>query len=263
MNGDLERDQELVWGRHEAIAVLKGDRPVNKVLLQRGLERDRLFPQLRALCTQKGAALQIVERPKLDRLTGGASHQGVVVSTAPKAYATLDDVLSAASTSHAPLVLVLDRVEDPHNLGALIRSAEAAGAQGVVIPARRAAGLTGTVAKAAAGALELLPVARVTNLVAAMDALKEVGFWLVGAEADGDRFPHEVDLTVPLALVIGGEDTGLTRLVREHCDFVVRLPMPGRTPSLNASVAGGILLFEAVRQRVIHGKVAPSVPQVE
>lgn len=243
-------DQDMVWGRHAVLAALEGDRPVNKIWLLRSLEKDALFAQVRKLAKPKGATVQLTERGKLDSLTNGAAHQGVVASVATHAYLELEDLIEAAKQHPHPLLVLLDGVEDPHNLGAIIRSAECAGAHGVVIPQRRSAALTGVVEKTAAGALEHMPVARVVNLPRAIEELKKAGFWVVGAEASGDRLLYGVDLTGAIALVIGSEGEGMHRLVTEKCDFVARLPLLGETTSLNASVAAGVMLYEAVRQRV-------------
>lgn len=242
-------DTGWVWGRHAVLAALEGDRPVNKVWLLRSLENDPLAAQVRRLAKGKGAIVQHAERGKLDELVGGEAHQGVVASVATASYLELDELITRAMTAPQPLLVLLDGVEDPHNLGAIIRTAECAGAQGVVIPQRRSASLTGVVEKAAAGALAFMPVARVVNLPRAIDQVKEAGFWVVGAEASGDRMLYDVDLKGPIALVIGGEGEGLHRLVAEKCDFLARLPLLGQIPSLNASVAAGIMLYEAVRQR--------------
>ena len=191
--------------------------------------------------------LQSVDRRRLDDLA--FNHQGVVAEAAPYVYATLEDVIEAARASEAPLVLVLDVLQDPQNLGSLLRSAAAAGAQGVVIPEHRAVGVTPAVVKASAGAIERLKIAQVTNLSRAIDALKEVGIWAVGLDAAAETHYDKADLNRPIALVVGGEGKGLRPLVRQHCDLVVSLPMPGAIESLNAAVAGSIVLYEVLRQR--------------
>ncbi len=255
--------RDLIWGRHAVLAMLEDDRPVNKVWILRSLERDSLCAQIRKLAKPKGAIVQLVERGKLDQLTNGQVHQGVVASVASATYADFDELVAMAMAAPKPLVVVLDGIEDPHNLGALIRTANGAGAQGVIIPQRRAVGLTGTVEKSSAGAVAWTPVARVTNLVRAIEDLKKAGFWVVGAEAEGPHLPYEVDMTGPIALVVGSEGAGMGRLVSEKCDFIVRLPLLGQVPSLNASVAGGVLLYEIVRQRVTQDPtmVPPPVPK--
>ncbi|MBM3259148.1 MAG: 23S rRNA (guanosine(2251)-2'-O)-methyltransferase RlmB [Candidatus Sericytochromatia bacterium] len=243
-----EPESEMVWGRHAVMAAVRSGRPVNKVWLQRSLEDAKFATAIRMQAREAGVAVVEVERQRLDNLVAGP-HQGVVASLAPVAYQTFAKVLEVARAAERPLLLLLEGIEDPGNLGALIRSAEAAGAQGVVIPQRRAVGLTGAVAKAAAGALDLVPVARVVNLAQAIRDLQAAGFWVVAADGAGEELPWQVDMKGPIALLVGSEGRGLSRNLLETCDHVVRLPMPGKTPSLNASVAGGILLFEAVRQR--------------
>ena len=249
-------EAEIVWGRHAVLEALKGDRPVNKVWLLRGTEDVRFAGNVRRLAREKGAVLQEVERVKLNDLAP-ATHQGVVASLAPVAYAELEDIVEVAKAAAHPLVLVLDGIEDPHNLGALIRTAGAAGAHGVIIPRRRAVGLTGAVAKSAAGALEHVPVARVNNIVQALETLKKAGFWVAGADQDAPGLAYQADLNVPLALVVGAEGEGVSRLAAETCDLLVRFPMEGAVPSLNASVAGALLLFEAVRQRTAASQTGP------
>jgi 23S rRNA (guanosine2251-2'-O)-methyltransferase len=190
----------------------------------------------------------------LDRLAAIKDHQGVVALVAARAASSLDEIIAHAKkeNSRPGLIVLLDGVEDPHNLGAIIRTALAAGADGVVIPERRAAGLTDTVSRASAGALAHLPVAKVTNLVRAMEELKEAGYWLVGLDEEGEKDYTEVDYSTPTGLVLGGEGKGLHDLTRKRCDFVVSLPTTGPVKSLNVSVATGVVLFEAIRQRKLH-----------
>lgn len=242
----MSDDAEVLYGRHPVLEALKAGRPLNKLWLAEGAEGGSLA-EILARAREQGVIIQRVPRQRLARLAG-ENHQGVVAFIAAHEYATLDDVMQR-DTGHAPLVVLLDELSDPHNLGAIVRSAEAAGAQGVVVPRRRSVPLTQTVAKAAAGALEYLPVARVPNLVQAMERLKEAGYWVYGADAGAARLYTEVDLRGATAIVIGAEGKGLSRLVKERCDDLVKLPMLGRVGSLNASVAAGVLLYEAVRQR--------------
>ena len=194
-----------------------------------------------------GVPVKKVDAKKLDNLSNGLSHQGVVARAAAYQYSTLSDIFAKAG-DEAPFIIIADAIEDPHNLGAIIRTAEAAGAHGIVIPKRGSVGLTAIVGRTSAGAVEHLPVARVTNLVSAIKELKERGVWVYGADMNGARW-ETVDLTGPLALVIGSEGFGISRLVRENCDGILSLPMCGKINSLNASVAAGILMYEAVRQR--------------
>jgi 23S rRNA (guanosine2251-2'-O)-methyltransferase len=257
-DADTENEQrnDIVFGRHPALAALEGEGAVNKVWVLNGLRNQELIAKVRQLAKEKGATVQMVERPKLDALTLDGNHQGIVVSLAMATYVELEDVIAKAKQSQFPALLLLDGIEDPHNLGALIRSAEGAAFSGVIIASRRAVGLTPTVAKASAGAISRVPVARVGNLTQAAEALKSAGFWLVGADAHGEQTPYQVDLTQPLVVVIGGEGKGLSRLLAEKCDWRVTLPLGGELESLNASVAGGVLMYEAVRQRWVKAQQA-------
>ncbi len=199
---------------------------------------------------EPGAAVVETDRRKLDQLSATGAHQGVIAMVAAHAYATVDEILeNAKSRGEAPLIVLCDELSDPHNLGAIIRTAECAGAHGVIIPKRRSVGLTAVVGKASAGALEYLPVARVANLVSAIRELQKAGVWVFGTAADGDTALYQADLKGPAAIVIGNEGDGMSRLVSEACDFKVSIPMHGRISSLNASNAAAILLYEAVRQR--------------
>jgi len=212
--------------------------------------RSRAFADLAGLARAHGAKVREVPRAKLDRLAGTDRHQGVVAVVAEYRYADLDGLLETTlGRGSVPLLAVLDGVEDPHNLGAVIRSAHALGAHGVIIPKDRAAGITPTVAKASAGAIEHCPVARVTNLAQSLEGLKEAGIWTVATAADADEDLSDVDLTAPTAIVVGSEGSGVRPLVRRTCDRVARIPMKGKVGSLNVSVAAGIALYEAARQR--------------
>ncbi len=242
---------ELVYGRNSVLESLKSGRPANKLVVAKGASTGSIR-EIIGLARELRLPVQEVERKILDATAGNANHQGVILYLSPKEYVELEDILSrAAEKGEPPFILALDEVEDPHNLGALIRTADAAGVHGVIIPKRRAVGLTGAVAKAAAGAVEHVPVARVANLNQALAKLKENGCWVVGADMMGTDYPYSVNLKGPLVLVIGGEHKGLGRLVQENCDHVVKLPMFGHVSSLNAGVAGSILMYEALRQRVI------------
>ena len=237
----------IIYGVNPVLEALRGrNRPVERIAIAHGTRIVR-FDELMRMA--KVAGIPVARQPAaaLDRLANGRSHQGVVAWVGAAEYATLDDVLERMS--ERPLVVLLDGVEDPHNLGAIVRTAECAGAAGVVIPERGAAGLTETVAKTSAGALEHLPVARVTNLVNAIEALKGAGAWVVGLEAGAKTIYTGYDFSGPTALVFGGEGKGLRRLVRERCDILVSIPLLGQIESLNVSVTVGVVLFEAVRQR--------------
>lgn len=252
--GVAEGVGDIVFGRHPVLAVLQGDQPVNKVWILRTLANRELVNNVKQLAKEKGASVQLVERPKLDALTLDANHQGLVVSVATAQYADLDEVIEKAKASPYPALLMLDGIEDPHNLGALIRTAEGAGFAGVIIPSRRAVGLTPTVHKASAGAVARVPVARVGNLVQAVETLHNAGFWLAGADARGKALPYEIDMTVPIVVVVGAEGKGLSKLLGDKCDWLVHLELGGELESLNASVAGGVLMYEAVRQRWAKGQ---------
>ena len=199
-------------------------------------------------CRKIGIAVRFLPRPELDRLVGNNGHQGIVAVTSSKQYSDLDDLIAAKRGEHS-LLVVLDGVEDPHNLGAILRTADAAGANGVVIPERRAASVTGTVAKTSAGASEHLPVAKVTNIARTIEELKSKEFWSVGLDERGEQTYDKIDYNMNCAIVLGAEGKGLHDLVKKKCDFLVSIPMLGQVPSLNVSVAAGIVLYEVVRQR--------------
>ena len=229
---------------------LEAGSALDRIVIAKGRQDSRI-EEIVQLARGRGIAVRFEDRGQLDRLAATKDHQGVVALAAARAAVTLEDILARANQSKGQigLIVLLDGVEDPHNLGAVIRTALAAGAHGVVIPERRAAGLTDTVARASAGALAHLPVAKVTNLARAMEDLKEAGYWLVGLDERGDKSYTEVDYTTPTGIVMGGEGEGLHELTRKRCDFVVSLPTSGPVKSLNVSVATGVVLFEAVRQR--------------
>ena len=241
---------DKITGIHAVREALEAGRPLEHVLVAKG-RQDTRVEEIVQLARRNGVPLRFEDRSQVDRSAGSRDHQGVMAVAAARAAASLEDIVVAANKSAGQqgLIVLLDGVEDPHNLGAIIRTSLAAGAHGVVIPERRAAGLTDTVARASAGALSHLPVAKVTNLVRAMEELKEMGYWLVGLDERADRSYSDVDYTTPTGIVMGGEGSGLHELTRKRCDFVVSLPTTGPVKSLNVSVAAGIVLFEAVRQR--------------
>ncbi len=241
---------DRLTGIHAVKEALEAQRPIERIAIAKG-RQDTRVEEIVQLAREQGIPVRFEERGRLDRLANSKDHQGVVALAAARAAVTLEDILTQvnASQGQTGLLVLLDGVEDPHNLGAIIRTALAAGAHGVVIPERRAAGLTDTVARASAGALAHLPIAKVTNLVRAMEELKEAGYWLVGLDEDGDKSYTEADYTSPIGIVLGGEGKGLHELTRKRCDFVVSLPTTGPVKSLNVSVAAGVVLFEARRQR--------------
>ncbi|EHL07916.1 23S rRNA (guanosine2251-2'-O)-methyltransferase [Desulfitobacterium sp. LBE] len=239
---------EIVYGRNAVWELLQSGKPVNKLLLQAEGTAGR-FQDIVSHARAQKIPFQFVDKAALDRLTEKAKHQGILAYVAPREYAEVDDILAlAGEKGEDPFILVLDEVEDPHNLGALIRTADAAGVHGVIIPKRRSVSLTATVAKTSAGAVEHVLVARVGNLVQTLKDLQKAGCWVSGAEAEGTEV-YRSDLTGARVIVIGSEGKGLSRLVKETCDEIVSLPMKGRINSLNASVAGSILMYEVLRQR--------------
>lgn len=240
---------DVIAGRNAVTEALKADRPLDSVWVTRNdmQERRGSLGAILARCREKGIPVKEVDSRKLDSIA--ANHQGVVALAACKEYAEVEDILANARIKgEPPFVIVCDELEDPHNLGAILRTAEAAGAHGVIIPRRRSVGLTSTVYKASAGAVEYVPVARVTNLSDTLRQLKEAGLWIYGLDMDGSDW-CSTDLTGAMALVVGSEGRGISRLVKEQCDFILSLPMAGQINSLNASVACGIVLYEAARQR--------------
>lgn len=240
---------EWLAGKNPVMEALKSGRPIEKLLIADGVKATNTA-HLMQLAKERGIVVQRVKRQKLDLLTGGSAHQGIVATVAAYRYSELADVIAVAkSNNEAPFLIALDGVEDPHNLGSILRTADAAGADGVIIPKRRAVGLTGTVAKTSAGAIEYVPVVRVTNLTRTLQQLKQQGFWVTGAEAEADQSYTEVDFTEPTVVVIGSEGRGISRLVRETCDYLVHLPMRGKVNSLNASVAAALLMYEVRRKR--------------
>lgn len=245
----LKGDDEYLAGKHPVLEAMKAGRSINKIFMSNQAQRHLIQPIMEE-AKARGIVVQQVDKSKLDRLVPDMQHQGVVAQAAAVAYAEVDELLArAAERGEAPLIVLLDEVEDPHNLGSVLRTADCTGVHGVIVPKRRSAGLTAVVAKTSAGAVEYVPVARVANLVQTMEKLKEAGLWIAGADAGATEGFYETNLTGPLAIVIGNEGQGLSRLVKERCDFILSLPMAGQINSLNASVAAGVILYEVVRQR--------------
>lgn len=237
---------EIIFGRNAVREALRAGQPINKLVLARGVT-PRIRREICALARREGVPVTQADRARLEALAPGAAHQGLVAVVAGHAYVPVETLLEGARGT--PLILVLNEIQDPHNLGAILRTAEAAGCTGAVIPARRAAGITAAVVKASAGAVSHLPVARVVNIARTLRYFKDQGLWVAGADPAGKDVYWDADLKGPLVLVIGGEDTGLGRVVRDECDFLVRLPMTGRVGSLNASVAAALFIYEVLRQR--------------
>lgn len=241
-------EEELIIGRNPVIEALKSGRAVNKVMISEQVNA-RSQQQLEKESKAAGTIVQKVPKSKLNQLTNG-NHQGVVAYVAAYQYASLEDLFKHAyQKEEAPFFIVLDELEDPHNLGSIIRTADATGVHGVIIPKRRSVGLTATVAKTSAGAIEYVPVARVTNITDTIEELKERSVWVVGTDEDGTEDYRSLDGMTSIALVIGNEGKGLSRLVKEKCDWTVKLPMKGQVSSLNASVASSLLLYEVYRKR--------------
>jgi 23S rRNA (guanosine2251-2'-O)-methyltransferase len=239
---------DLIIGKNPVLEALKSGREINKIWIAEGSQRGQMQSIIQ-LAKQAGVLIQYVPKKKMDQMAEG-NHQGVVAQVAAYRYYEVDDLFKKAEQSgEPPFLIILDEIEDPHNLGSIMRTADAVGAHGIIIPKRRAVGLTATVAKASTGAIEYIPVARVTNLARTVDELKERGVWIVGTDAKGEQDYRSLDGTMPLALVIGSEGKGMSRLIREKCDFLIRLPMKGRVTSLNASVAASLLMYEVYRKR--------------
>jgi len=244
---------EIVAGRNAVFEALASKRPVNKIYIKTGLQGGSLG-KIVAAAQASAVPVEFVQAEKLDRLAPGMRHQGIVALAAPVAFSSLEDVLQrAASRKEMPFLLLLDGLQDPQNVGALIRSADAAGVHGVLLPGRRSCPLNMAVAKVSAGAVNYVPVVQIGNVVQTLRSLKEQGFWAAGADMDGDSLYFDADFDRPIVLVIGSEGNGLGRLVKENCDMLVRIPMQGGVNSLNASAAGAILMYEVVRQRVQKG----------
>ncbi|MBQ4242590.1 MAG: 23S rRNA (guanosine(2251)-2'-O)-methyltransferase RlmB [Lachnospiraceae bacterium] len=240
----------LIEGRNEVIEALRSGRSIDRIYIQDGLHDGKL-DTVRREAKKRGLRTDFVERKRLDDMSETGMHQGVIARAAAYAYAEVEDILAVAlKKGEDPFIFVLDGIEDPHNLGAMIRTANVCGAHGVIIPKDRAVGLTPTVVRSSAGALNYTPVAKVTNLVRTMEDLKKRGLWFVGADMGGESM-YEKDLKGPVGIVIGAEGRGLTKLVRDACDFVVSIPVKGEIESLNASVAAGVLAYEVTRQRTV------------
>jgi 23S rRNA (guanosine2251-2'-O)-methyltransferase len=250
---------DYIWGRYPVLEALRSKRRVHRVLVAQG-PQDSAVTQVLDQARRLGVPIEVTPRRRLDDLSHNANHQGLLALAAPRTYADLDDIFTRAKELEEPaLVVVLDAIQDVQNLGSLIRTAEAVGAHGVVIPEHRAAGLTPAVDKTSAGAVELLPVARVTNISRALEEAKRRGLWCVGLDGEATTEFDQANLTGPIALVVGNEGKGISRLVREHCDVLIRIPMRGRVRSLNAAVAGSIALYEILRQRTRAERDAGSV----
>jgi len=248
---------EYIWGRHPVLEALRSRRRVMRVLVAQG-PQDPTLTQILDQARRVGVPLETVSRRRLDDLTKNGTHQGVAAVVAPRTYAELDDLLARAEErEELPLLLALDAIQDVTNLGSLIRTAEAIGAHGVILLEHRAAGLTPAVDKTSAGAVEFVPVARVTNMTRTLEELKKRGLWVVGLDGEAKTVYDKANLSGPIVLVVGNEAKGISRLVREHCDVLIRLPMRGHIESLNAAMAGSVALYEIWRQRAFAGARQP------
>lgn len=242
------QNQDYIIGKNPVIEALKSERDINKILIAEGSQGGQM-QQVIGMAKEANVMVQFVPKKKIDQLAEGI-HQGVIAQVAAYEYAEIEDLFAAAEKKNeAPFFLLLDEIEDPHNLGSIMRTADAAGAHGIIIPKRRAVGLTSTVAKASTGAIEYIPVVRVTNMARTIDELKEKGVWIAGTDASAKQDYRDLDGTLPLGLVIGSEGKGMGRLIRDKCDFLLSLPMAGRVTSLNASVAASLLMYEVYRKR--------------
>lgn len=248
---------EMIVGRQPVLEAIKSGASIEKIIFLYGVQGNAI-ERVRQLAKQHGIPVSEMDKHRFQELVGDATAQGVAAIAATQQYVEIEDILKVAeSKNESPFILILDEIEDPHNLGALIRTAECAGIHGVIIPKHHSATVNQTVAKTSAGASLHLPIAKVTNVVQTLEELKSKGLWIVGTDMSGDKAYYEVNLEGPLAIVIGNEGKGIRRLVKEQCDFLVKIPMYGKIGSLNASVAGGLILFEAARIR--HGKQNPVV----
>ena len=250
----MERNfnENQLEGRNAVLEVLKSGKDIEKIIVVKG-NVEGTVRRIVGMAKERGVVVQEVVRAKLDEMSQTKNHQGVIAIVPEHEYATVEDILArAAEKGEKPFIIILDNITDPHNLGAVIRTAECAGAHGVIIPKRRSVGLTAVVGKTSAGAVEYMPVARVTNIANTIDSLKKQGLWVACADMGGDEY-FEASLDGAIALVIGSEGEGVSRLVKEKCDFTVSVPMYGKISSLNASVAAGLLMYEVVRQRNYRG----------
>ncbi|MER1989686.1 MAG: 23S rRNA (guanosine(2251)-2'-O)-methyltransferase RlmB [Solibacillus isronensis] len=242
-----ELSGEMIAGKNPVLEALRAGREINKLWIAEGVKKTGV-QELMDLAKEQGVLVQFVPKQKVDKLA--ENHQGIVASVAAYDYAELDDLFNAAKAKNEdPFFLILDELEDPHNLGSIMRTADAIGAHGIIIPKRRAVGLTAVVAKASTGAIEHVPVVRVTNLAQTVDELKDRGVWIAGTDAKGSADYRKMDATLPLALIIGSEGKGMSRLLKDKCDFLYHLPMVGHVTSLNASVAAALLMYEVYRKR--------------
>lgn len=242
-------EEEYIGGKHSILEALRAGRTIHKIWMIENAQK-QLAHSILSEAKKAGVIVQNVDKRKLDQMVSDVPHQGVVAQVAAYAYVEVNDILAKAKEAgEIPFILILDEIEDPHNLGSILRTADCTGVHGVIIPKRRSVGLTATVSKTSAGAVEYIPVSRVTNISQTLDLLKEQGIWIAGADGSAERSIYEMDVSLPIAVVIGNENKGMGRLIKEKCDFLIKLPMFGQINSLNASVAAGAIMYEIVRQR--------------
>lgn len=243
-------DSDQVEGRNSVIELLESGRDINKIFIAKG-EKHGSINKIIALAKEKKVIINEVERGKLNQMSQTENHQGVIAIVPPFDYCEVEDILDLAKLrAEKPFILILDGIEDPHNLGSIIRTAETAGVHGIIIPKRRAAGVNSTVNKVSAGAVEHMKIARVNNITETIRSLKEQDVWVCGTDMNTDTYYYNQDFDMPIAIVIGSEGFGMGRLVKENCDFLVKIPMKGKITSLNASVSAGIIMYEVVKQRI-------------
>ncbi|WP_032123650.1 23S rRNA (guanosine(2251)-2'-O)-methyltransferase RlmB [Clostridium amazonitimonense] len=248
-NKDSKEREDLIEGRNAVIEVLKSERTIEQLWVAKG-EREGSINSILSLAKEKSIVIKEVDRQKLNSISQTGNHQGVIALITPYNYYSVEDILkNAEEKGEDPFIVILDEIEDPHNLGSIIRTAELCGAHGIIIPKRRNVGVTATVYKTSAGAAEHMKVAKVTNINSTIEKLKEKGIWIYGADMEGDQYSHNVDFKGAVALVIGSEGKGISKLTREKCDVIVSIPMAGKLNSLNASVAAGILMYEVLKSR--------------
>lgn len=245
-----ERDcTNQIEGRNPVIEALKSGRPIEKILIAKG-DISGSIREIIGVAKEKKLVIQNVDRSKLNEMSKSHAHQGVIAIAAAHHYVEVQDIIQKAKEKREdPFVVILDEITDPHNLGSILRTADACGIHGVIIPKRRSVGLTPVVAKSSAGAIEYVPVAKVSNIAQTIEWLKEEGFWVAGAEMKGKEYYYQADLKGPMAIIVGSEGRGIGRLIKEKCDFLLKIPMRGQVASLNAAVAGAVLMYEVRRQR--------------
>ena len=243
------KNTDIIEGRNAVIELLESGKDINKIFIQKG-EKHGSINKIIAMAKEKRIVVVEQEKRKLDEMSAGGNHQGVIANVPPYEYCEIEDILDVAKQRNEdPFILILDGIEDPHNLGAIIRTAETAGVHGIIIPKRRAASVNSTVNKVSAGAVQYMKISRVNNINETIRELKEKGIWICGTEMDTNIYYDKQDYKMPIAIVIGSEGFGMSRLVKENCDFLVKIPMKGRITSLNASVSAGIIMYEVLKQR--------------